>query len=449
MDENVLPSKLLTVLHTAAERIRGHDFIHVFSHNDVDGISSAGILATMLQRLGKEYQVTIVPAMDGGVLEQMRSSTSACLLLSDIGASHIDELERLDKDVVVLDHHPSDDGGEKVVHANPHLHGVDGATGACGATMSFLLSITVDQSNWDLVQLALVGLSGDRQHVNGLSGFNTLLLKGGEERGFVTRTPGSLIPSGQLSNSLFSCTEPFIRGVTGNEPGAQRLLRDAGISNDKAYKDLLDDEKWKLSSLMAVMLSKQGVTVKALEAAARTRYVLKDWSVDAEALGHLIHSCGSAGRYGTGVGLCLGDDRCFEDALQESRSDRGAIVEAVNSVDGIGLTQMENIQFFEISRSGSTGVVCGIVMDYLADPSKPVIAVNTGREPAKVTSRGTWALVGEGLDLTSAMRDAAESVGGSGGGHRIASGASIPADKESAFLLNLDGIVGEQLRGAR
>ncbi len=43
------------------------------------------------------------------------------------------------------------------------------------------------------------------------------------------------------------------------------------------------------------------------------------------------------------------------------------------------------------------------------------------------------------------MRDAAQSVGGDGGGHDIAAGATIPAGEESAFIEAADEIVSDQL----
>jgi len=39
----------------------------------------------------------------------------------------------------------------------------------------------------------------------------------------------------------------------------------------------------------------------------------------------------------------------------------------------------------------------------------------------------------------------AKRVGGRGGGHNIASGASIPADKVDLFLNIADGIIGRQM----
>jgi len=64
----------------------------------------------------------------------------------------------------------------------------------------------------------------------------------------------------------------------------------------------------------------------------------------------------------------------------------------------------------------------------------------------KVSARGTRRLVDErGLDLSVAMRDAAASVGGVGGGHNIAAGATIPLGKDIDFLQALDSIVARQM----
>jgi single-stranded-DNA-specific exonuclease len=64
----------------------------------------------------------------------------------------------------------------------------------------------------------------------------------------------------------------------------------------------------------------------------------------------------------------------------------------------------------------------------------------------KISARGNTLLISKGLDLSVALRKAAESVNGVGGGHTIASGASIPPGSEEKFLAIVDQIVGEQLR---
>ncbi|MCP1391914.1 MAG: phosphoesterase, partial [Methanothrix harundinacea] len=50
-----------------------------------------------------------------------------------------------------------------------------------------------------------------------------------------------------------------------------------------------------------------------------------------------------------------------------------------------------------------------------------------------------------GLDLSVALREGAEKVGGNGGGHSVASGASIPIGTEEEFIKHVDQVVGRQL----
>ncbi len=448
MDENVLPSKLLTTLYQAADTIRGHDFIHVFSHNDADGVSSAGILACMLQRLGKEFQVTLAPILNDNVFSEIQQSLGDCIILSDLGASYIDRLEELGKDIVVLDHHFTELDSETVVYANPHLYGVDGMTSGCGATLCYMLAVTMDRNNSDLVQLAFAGIAGDRQHIAGLKGLNAAIIDDAESAGYVTRVEGSLIPIGQLSNSLYVTTDPYIRGVSGSIPAVQDLLREAGIPNEASFKDLSEEERYKLSSLIAIKLLKQGVSLRTLDETARTRYYLRDWNMDAENLADILNACGRTDMAGVGIGMCLGDETCRELALDGNRESKNRVVEAMVGLDKRGLSSMDHIQFFDNMEKGFTGILCGIAMQFIGDPNKPTIGIGSVDETAKASSRANWTLLDRGLDLSVAMKKAAESVGGSGGGHKIASGGSFPRDQESAFLMNLDAIVAEQL-GAR
>ncbi|MGZ8880463.1 MAG: DHH family phosphoesterase, partial [Halobacteriota archaeon] len=63
----------------------------------------------------------------------------------------------------------------------------------------------------------------------------------------------------------------------------------------------------------------------------------------------------------------------------------------------------------------------------------------------KVSARGTQTLVQRRLNLARAVSEAANSVGGVGGGHDIAAGATIPEGTETEFLKHLNQLVGLQL----
>ena len=440
-----LPSKLLSHLSIAAEHIRSHDFIHIFSHHDADGVAAGSVLACMLQRLDIEYQVTFVPVMNDEVLLMMRDSHSKCILMSDIGASYVDQLEGLEKDVIVLDHHNSDLVAGDIIYINPHLYGIDGMTSGCGSTLALMLAVTVDENNWDLVRYAFAGLAGDRQLINGFSGLNAYIGEEAKKRGYVSVIEGSLIPPGTLSQSLYISTEPYIRGIGGSSVGVKTFLDEAGIDQTKDFLDLTDDEKHRLSSMIAVKLLAQGVSVQTLEETARTRYALEGLGMDAETLSDLFNACGREKLGGIGVGICLGNKDSLAYARELNYNSKKDVIEATVELDRRKVTPMENIQFFDSTASGFTGILCSIVMHFIGDPDKPTIGINFDGEVAKASARGTWDQLDRGIDLSVAMRTASESVGGQGGGHRIASGANFPSIRGQEFLKNLDEIIGKQL----
>jgi single-stranded-DNA-specific exonuclease len=54
-------------------------------------------------------------------------------------------------------------------------------------------------------------------------------------------------------------------------------------------------------------------------------------------------------------------------------------------------------------------------------------------------------LVKKGLDLSQVMKKSSEKVGGVGGGHNIAAGATIPKGSEKEFLAFAEKMVKKQL----
>ncbi|MDR1404389.1 MAG: DHH family phosphoesterase [Candidatus Methanoplasma sp.] len=447
MDGTVLPSKLLTTLSRAADVVRGHDFIQVYSHYDADGISSASIIAKTLLRIGKEFRVTLFTSLNDPNMDVIRNTPSECIIISDLGASYIEQLDALGCDVIVLDHHTAERQAERICYANPHLYGIDGMTSGCGATMSFLFSIAVDEKNWDLVQVAFAGITGDRQHVNGMKGLNTYLYEGAVERGYIKAAEGSLIPEGQLVSELYLSTDPYISGVSGNAEGVAELLDSVGIGKEKYSKDLTENERRKLSSIIALKLTEQGTSMQAMFELSRIKYRLSDWNTDAETLGSLLNGCGRLGLGGIGVSAGMGDANSLSEAEKLGNASRSRITEGMLSLQRSGLSEMKNIQWFDSSEIGFTGMICGIAMQFMGDPSKPTIGINSSEDTAKISGRATDALLEKGIDLSAALKKACASVGGTGGGHRIASGGSCPADRAEELLSNLDAIIGEQLRG--
>jgi RecJ-like exonuclease len=85
-------------------------------------------------------------------------------------------------------------------------------------------------------------------------------------------------------------------------------------------------------------------------------------------------------------------------------------------------------------------------MQYILDQSKPTLALSVVDNKLKVSSRGTKHLVSKGLDLSAALKKAAEKFGGVGGGHAVAAGATVPEGRDLEFLKAVDEVVALQLR---
>ena len=440
-----VPPKLLSSLLQAADIVRGHDFIQVFSHYDADGVSAAAIMAKALMREGKEFRVTLFTTLNDQNMDIIRSTKADCMVITDLGASYIDQFDEMDCDIVVLDHHTIISEAKRICYANPHLYGIDGMTSGCGATMALLFAVTLNEDNWDLVQIAFAGIAGDRQHINGLSGLNVTLLEEGTARGYIEEMPGSLIPAGDLMTELFLDTDPYIRGVSGDEEGVSKLLEDCGIAHGKSFMDLTEDEKRKLSSLIAVKLTQQGVQLSTLNEIARSRYYLKGMNMDAEQLSAVLNACGRSGIGGMGIAAGMGDEKAMVTGTELNQESARELVGNVVALDKKGLTQLEHIQWFDTTDSGYTGMLCGIAMQSIGDPNKPTIGLNQSNDPVNISSRGMWCQLDKGVDLAVAMRESCAAVGGSGGGHRIAAGGSIPSDKVQEFLSVLDNMIGEQI----
>ncbi len=445
MVDSDLPSKLLSILSKAADTVRGHNSIQVYSHYDADGISAAAIIGKALHRAGKEYRITIFPTLTDEFMHIVESTPSECIIITDLGASYIGRLERIGCDVVVLDHHTLRETSDKICYANPHMFGVDGMTSGCGSTMAFLFAVALDEGNWDLAPLAIAGMAGDRQHLNGMSGFNTFVLDGAVERGLVRPMPGSLIPAGRICDELLVSTDPYMRGVSGDRKGVSALLKDAGVPEDRDYIDLTEEETVRLSSIIAIKLIEQGVSREKLEELVRTKYYLPGWNMDAEILSSVLNSCGRQNLPSVGIGAGMGDAECVKQAREIDTASKKQLVESMKTLDdGKSIIQMENIQWFDSSAVGFTGMLCGVIMSYVGNPDKPTIGINASDENANISSRGTFSQLDRGVDLSEAMREGCASVGGEGGGHRIAAGGSFRTDRKDEFLKNVDSIIGRQ-----
>ncbi len=172
---------------------------------------------------------------------------------------------------------------------------------------------------------------------------------------------------------------------------------------------------------------------------------------DASEFSTLLNATARYERADVGLGVCLGDrEGALEQARTLLRNHRRNLSEGITLITNEGVTHEEHVQWFDAGdriRETIVGIVAGMAMgNDGVSHSKPIFAFAAKNdEETKVSARGTHNLVRQGLDLSSVMSEASQAVGGDGGGHNVAAGATVPAGEESEFIEHANELVGEQL----
>lgn len=146
----------------------------------------------------------------------------------------------------------------------------------------------------------------------------------------------------------------------------------------------------------------------------------------------------------------MGDrERRLEEALTLLQTHRGYLVESLEVIEDMGIIERDHLQFFHGGRRIRDTVIGITAGMFMSSPeiakSLPLFAFADSEDGVKVSARGTKDLVSRELDLSVVMKEAAQAMGGVGGGHNIAAGATIPRNSEEEFLELAEGIIKNQI----
>ncbi len=440
----------------------------VVSHIDADGLTSAAIASRALQRAEVPHGVTFENQLDDGIIERIAGDTYQTVLFTDFGSGQLSSIvPRADDgafDPVVVDHHQPADATLHT-HLNPLLEGIDGAAELSGAGATYLLARALDgAANRDLAALAVVGALGDRQETDGeLIGANATIAEEGVDAGVLDTATDLALYGRQtrpLPKLLAFAGEIDIPGITGDRDGAARFLDglDADLRRGGGWArwvDLSDEDRQIVASALLKRAITRGVPAAKVDRLVGTTYTLVEEAPgtvlrDATEFSTLLNATARYDRADVGLAVCLGDrggaTERAQQLLQQHRRNLSAGVEWVREN---GVTRMEHCQWFHAGseiRETIVGIVAGMAVGVDGiDRSVPIVAfAEKGADQVKVSARATPALTDRGIDLSVAMHEAAAAVGGEGGGHTVAAGATIPAGTEEAFLESVDAILGDQ-----
>jgi RecJ-like exonuclease len=253
-------------------------------------------------------------------------------------------------------------------------------------------------------------------------------------------------------------SDPVIPGVSGFESTSIKFLKSLGIELKDGEKwrrwvDLTFDERKKVVSEIVRILIRKGFGVKRALRVVGEVYLLPNEVGnlhDAKEYATLLNACGRHGAPEVGVAVCLGDRAVYyRKAMNLLNEHRSAIANGMEVVKGIGVEQMPHLVFFDSEDKIDeriVGIVAGMVLE-ANGIDKPIIALAKmkGKDMLKISARANHELVEKGVDLSKALNTAARRVGGLGGGHRMAAGASVPCEKKEEFLKLVDEEIARQL----
>jgi len=449
------------------------------SHIDADGLTSAAVAATALERAGVPFEVVFKNQLDDREIATIAATDHETVLFTDFGSGQLDAIAAHeaagDFTPVIADHHQPADADTEF-HLNPLLEGIDGASELSGAGAAYVLAralaAEVDTGeptdNRDLAALAVVGAIGDMQAVGGeLVGANRALVAEGIEVDVLAEVTDLALYGTQtrpLPKLLEYGSEVDIPGISNDEAGAVAFLRDLdldltdGDGDWRRWADLTDDERRTVVSALVRRAIERGVPADQVDDLVGTTYTLTEEAVgtelrDASEFSTLLNATARYERADVGLAVCLGNrDGALERARTLLQNHRRNLSEGLTWVQERGVERAEHVQYFDAGdaiRETIVGIVAGMALGVEGvDAGRPIIAFAAkSDEETKVSGRGTGRLVGQGLDLSAVMSEAAGAVGGGGGGHDVAAGATIPAGREDEFVAQADDLVGEQLGG--
>lgn len=420
----------------------------IVHHYDADGISSGAIVKSAFLSENKPHKILGIKKLDDAAIEKLQNEKE--IIFVDLGNyERVDELN----DVLIIDHHQpygSETGGTQNSklktqrpQINPMLYGLDGGSELSSSGTAYF----VFKNNADL---GLVGALGDMQYP--LQGANKILCEEGIASGEIRKNI-DLKFYGRYSRPLVQflaySDEPSIPGISYSEERALRFLEDLKIELKKgeewrAYADLGEEEKKKLVSAIAEILSgrgrKYGLIGEVYDLPKRPR---KSALYDANEFSTVLNACGRHGKPELGIAVCLGDEAAYIEASSFLALHKRMIREGVQFAKA-NIVDLGAFLFLDargIIDEGIIGVVCGMV---LQNGSRPVIGIAEGEAgDIKISSRTAKK---SGINLGKMVAYAGEKAGGIGGGHAVAAGAGVPKEKLNEFLLAARENIAEQIQ---
>jgi len=431
--------------------------ILVVTHIDADGLSSGSIAFQALTRLGANSSVRAIPDLDMKAIESLKADRFDFYLFTDLGSGLIDELvEAFGENFLVVDHHQL----SPKYYSHPNVinswgFGYDGGTDVSSSTMAYVLALSIDEANKDLSTSAVIGALGDRQDRGkgrALTGLNRRALDDGVEKGLLSVSKDFIFHGREtrpIHEAIAMTYTPYLTGLSGAKDASLAALSNSGFvlkehGRWRTLAELTDEEKQKLLEVLTSFVGSGGDGSTVISEVIGEVYSLPEEDSltplrDAREFATLINACGRMDATDVGIAICLGDR---EGALSEALRLVGDYRVKINKALQLVQTDDErvSVQGDVVLVQGDDFIeerMAGAISSLLASSDRykdkmVLVCARSGETDLKYSSR-----LGDefprDVNLGVVMSEAAEPLGGVGGGHNRAAGAKILISKRDKF----------------
>ncbi len=404
--------------------------ITVISHYDTDGICSAAIMATALQRLDKDFSIRIVKQLEKEIIENLPKD--CILMFLDLGSGSLEHLNKLKNEIYIIDHHEIPDIKlNKNIHIiNPHLYNEENL---CGACLTYLFAKEMNSENRDLANLAVIGMVGDMLEKNIGKLGNTII----NDAEIIIKKGLLLYPATRpLNKALEFSSSMFIPGVTGSSIGAINLLKEAGIGKeDGRYKSLIELNEDEMSKLITAILLR--MNEKNIEDFIGNIYLVKFFNrlEDARELSAMINACSRLEHSNVAFSLCLGNKRAKKKAEKIYAHYKQHLISGLNFVSTTKKIEGDNYVIINTKNNIKDTIIGTIASILSMSPSykegTAIITMAHNKDKIKISAR----IAGRnGRNIREVLDSVVKEIGGESGGHASAAGCLISKNKEKEFI---------------
>lgn len=408
--------------------------IHLVSHYDTDGITSAAIFSKTLKRLNKQFSIKIIKRLNEE--EIILFPKDRIIILLDLGSNNLNDLSKLKNEIFVIDHHEVEKTKipDNLVIINPHL--LKNYEELCAAELTYLISKEISKENSAFAYLAIIGMVGDTMEKD-INKTRDRIIKDS----VIKIKKGLLLyPSTRpLDKIIEFSSRPFIPGATGNSLGIIQLLEEAGIEkNGKSYKSLIelnDDEMKRLTTAILLRLSSEDASEYI-----GNLYIIKFFNriEDARELSAIINACSRMGYPQIAFLLCMGNIYARKKAERIYVKYRQHIISGLKFIDQND--KIEGREYVIINaKDNIKDTIIGTLASILSfssiyKPGTIIIAMAYSGDNIKISTRITGRKTKSNRNLKELVDSVIQAIGGESGGHCNAAGCTINRKDEEKFI---------------